>query len=117
MSFFDIMSLVGAFVVIVAALALLYYVSRWYTKRMGGAGGGRYVKIIDRTPLSPGSSVCIAKIGKRYYMLGISDKAVSMLGELPDFEEREETPGQAGASFSQIMRGAMRNREDSGERK
>jgi flagellar biogenesis protein FliO len=117
MSFFDIMSLVGAFVVILAALALLYYVSRWYTRRTGGVGGGKYVKIIDRTPLAQGSAVCIAKISGRYYMLGISDKAVTMLGELTDFQEHEESPGQAGSSFSQIMRGAMGNRVDDGERK
>jgi flagellar biosynthetic protein FliO len=114
MSFFDIMSLVGALVVILAALALLYYASRWYVKRTGGGGGGKYVKIIDRTPLAQGSALCIAKIGGRYYMLGISDKAVTMLGELPDFQEREESAGQTGASFSQIMRGAMGNRGDDG---
>jgi flagellar biosynthetic protein FliO len=117
MSFFDVMSLVGAFVVIIAALALLYYVSRWYVRRTGGAGGGKYVKIIDRTPLAQGSSVCIAKIGGRYYLLGVSDKAVTMLGDLPDFHEHAENAGQAGASFSQIMRGAMGNRMDDGERK
>jgi flagellar protein FliO/FliZ len=97
----------------IAALALLYYASRWYARRMGGVGGGKYVKIIDRTPLTPGSAVCVVKIGERYYMLGISDKAVHMLGELPDFREREEER-PTGSSFSQIMRGAMGNRGDDG---
>jgi flagellar biosynthetic protein FliO len=114
MSFFDMMSLVGAFVVMIAALALLYYASRWYLRRMGRVGGGKYVKIIDRTPLTQSSAIYVVKIDGRYYMLGVSDKAVNMLSELPDFREQEDKD-PTGSSFSQMLRGAMGKRGDGGD--
>lgn len=112
MDFFDIMSLIGAVVVIIGALVLTYYASRWYAKRMaaGSSGGGKYVKIIDRAPLAQGNAVYIIKTAGRYYMLGVADKKVNLLTELPGFEETPEGNEPLVASFSQVMRGVLKSR-------
>jgi flagellar biogenesis protein FliO len=108
----DIMSLIGALVIIGLALGLTYYGSRWYARRIGSSGVGRYVKIVDRTALSQGSAVYIIKAGSRYHMLGVSDKAVSYLQALPDFEETGNPDAAKAIPFSQVMKGVMGKRGD-----
>lgn len=106
MNFFDIMTLVGAVVVILATLALVYYASRWYARRMG-TGGGKYVRVLDKTVLNRNSALYVIKAGGRYYLVGAADRSVAMLGELEDFEETAETVNPA-APFSQVFGKAVK---------
>ncbi|MCL2056405.1 MAG: flagellar biosynthetic protein FliO [Oscillospiraceae bacterium] len=107
MGFVDVMSMIGAVVIIALALAATYFASRWYAKRAGVSGAGRYVKVIDKAGLSQGSAVYIVKVDGGYHMLGVSDKAVSYLHELPGFIEDDSPPPGNALSFSQILKGVM----------
>lgn len=99
----EILSMIGSLLLIVLVLVLTYYATRWYARRAGRASSGKYIRIIDRSALGAGASVTIVQVGERYYLLGVGDKSVNMLGELEDFEEREEAP-PVPASVSQAFR-------------
>ena len=107
MDILDIMSMIGAIVIIGVALAATYYASRWYAKRAGVSGAGRYVKVVDKTGLSQGSAVYIIKVDGRYHMLGVSDKSVNYLIELPGFDEDGGQAVNNTLPFSQIFKGVM----------
>ncbi|MDR2932584.1 MAG: flagellar biosynthetic protein FliO [Oscillospiraceae bacterium] len=121
MGFLDILSLLGSVLLIVAVLVLTYYASRWYARRMGAGGPGKYVGVVDKTALGQGSAVYIVKVGGKYYMLGVGDKSVSMLCELADFEETAQPGAVPDVPFRQVMRGFMdktglsKKKEDDGE--
>jgi len=104
--------MVGALVVIGLALAATYYASRWYAKRAGVSASGKYVKIVDKLGLAQGSSVYIIKVNGRYHMLGVSDRSVSYLSELPEFTETGDQGGNNALPFSQVIKGAMGKRGD-----
>lgn len=102
-SFLDGMALVGSIVIMVLVIALTYYVSRWYARRMNGAGTGRYLKIVDRASVSPGCSLVVVQAGQSYYLMALSEKNMQLICELPDFEP---LPEQAAAQqpFSKMFR-------------
>lgn len=107
MDFFEIMSLIGSVVLVALVLALTYYGSRWYAKRMGGGGTGKYIKVVDKAVLSQNNAVYIVKAGQQYYLLGAADKTICLLSEMPDFEEQASSEIAVVPPFSTIFRGVM----------
>lgn len=84
-------------------LIMTYYASRWYARRMGPGGAGKHLKIIDRLPVTKGSSICILELSGRQYLMGISESSVQILKELeePIRVIPEEPIGKE--SFQQIL--------------
>ncbi|MDL2232219.1 flagellar biosynthetic protein FliO [Ruminococcaceae bacterium OttesenSCG-928-L11] len=115
MGFMDIMQLVGSLVVIALVLVATYYGSRWYARRMGSNGPGKYVRIIDKTALGQGSAIAIVKAGESYYLIGLADKSVSLLSELPDFHEEEAGGVPSTGTFRQMFGASVKNRTSQGE--
>lgn len=114
MSFFDVLSLVGAFAVIALVLVLTYYASRWYARRMNGApGSGRYITFCDRVSVGPGQALIIAQIGEAYYLLGISDKNMQLICPLTGFVPEKEEP-QRSASFGRIFSDFLQKNREGG---
>jgi flagellar biosynthetic protein FliO len=101
-------SMIGSLVLILLVLVLAYYVTRWYARRVGGAGvgAGRHIKVIEKTVLNPGTSLAIVEIGGKHYLLGVGDKNVRLLSELPEEfgQSVSEVPPEAAAPFSQVFR-------------
>lgn len=119
MGFWDVMSVVGAFAVIILVLFLTYYASRWYAKRMNAApGSGKYIKFCDRASIGQNSALVIAKIGTRYYLLGISERNMQLICELPDFEpeeEGEQPPASFGRIFADLLGKGRGKPQDGGD--
>lgn len=117
-SMWEILSMIGSLVLIVLVLVLTYYATRWYARRMGQSGTGKYIKVLDKAMLAAGTSVALVKVGERYYLLGAGDKQVNLLAELADFEELSPADSATAAPFSQVLRGLLqksRTGGDSGE--
>lgn len=100
----DILSMIGSLALIILVLVFTYYATRWYARRMGQSGQGKYMKLIDRTQLGTGACVAIVRIDKKYYLLGVGDKSVRLICELPDFEEDSGPEPAEQPPFSQIFR-------------
>lgn len=122
MSFWEIMSMIGSLILIVLVLLLTYFATRWYADRMGKGGSGKYIKVLDKTVLSAGASLAVVKVGDGYYFLGVGDKNVQLLSELPEaFMEIENAQNQNTQPFSQVFRQLLDkarnpvNHKDSGE--
>ena len=114
MNVWDVLSVAGAFAVIALVLVLTYYASRWYARRMNAApGSGRYIKFCDRVSAGQSSSLAIVQVGEQYYLLGISDKNMQLICELPGFTPEEEGP-QAPPSFGRMFSDLLRKNRDGG---
>lgn len=115
MNVWDVLTMIGAFAIIVLMLVLTYYASRWYARRMSTSpGSGRYIKFCDRVAVGQGSSLAIVQVGEKYYLLGISEKNMQLICELPDFQ-----PGEDGLdktpSFGRMFSDLLRKNRDGGK--
>jgi len=107
--------MIGALAIIVLMLILTYYASRWYARRMSTSpGSGRYIRFCDRVAVGQGSSLAIVQVGEKYYLLGISEKNMQLICELPDFQ-----PGEDGLdktpSFGRMFSDLLRKNRDGGK--
>lgn len=106
----NVMSIIGTLVLIVLILVLTYFASRWYARRMGVSGGGRLVKILDRTSLGQSSSLIVVQVAEKYFLIGVSEKNMQMLCELEDFAQYIDGHPPAdspAASFKDLLNGLM----------
>ncbi len=118
MTFEDILALLGACAMVVAVLFFTYYASRWYARRLSGTGGsagsGRHIRFIDRASLSAGAALVIIRVGAetdgRYYLIGISEKNMQLICELPDFTPGQNSESQPG-SFAKLFSGLLAKRQ------
>lgn len=118
----NVMSAIGTVVLIVLVLVLTYFASRWYARRMGMSGAGRYVKILDRMSVGQSSSLMIIQVAEKYFLIGVSEKNMQMLCELEDFagyisEHPQVNPVQT--PFKDMLHGFMNKsgkRDDGGPR-
>lgn len=101
-----IVSAAGTLLLIVVILAFCYVATRKIGKiQMGtGAGGGKYISLLDRQALGQDKAVALVKVGERYLLLGIAASQVSLLAEVPCDEVTEEGPAeQETLDFKSIM--------------
>ncbi|MEW6723385.1 MAG: flagellar biosynthetic protein FliO [Bacillota bacterium] len=75
-------------------VALAYLTTRLLGRRLAGAGTGRYLRLLDQTPLGSGRAICLVRAGGRYLLLGVSEKSIGLLAELDPGEvpPAEEVP-------------------------
>lgn len=100
----DFLSIFAALIGVAAVLALTYYLSRWYARRMGAIASAKHMKLIDRLPLSKTGSLAIVEIAGKQYVAGISEQNVSLMMEL---EERIEIPTEQESftdGFSDVLK-------------
>ena len=101
-----IVSAAGTLLLVVVILALCYVATRKIGKiQLGmGAGGGKYISILDRQALGQDKAVALVKVGDRYLLLGIAVSQVSLLAEVPCDEVTEEgSEKQEAIDFNSIM--------------
>jgi len=110
LGFGAIWSAVWSFIVLIFVVFAAFYVSRWYAKKMqngGFTGGGKYIKVIDRISLGPSASLAIVEVEGKCYFVGLSDKNIQLLSELPAFEVSEIPDNMPGEPFSAMLRKLM----------
>lgn len=96
----DIISMILALAGTVFVIALTYYASKWYARRMGPLVSAKHIKVVDRLPVSKGGSVLIIDIEGKQYMLGVGEHRVELLKELEepiDFSSPSTGEGTAGS--------------------
>lgn len=80
----DLISMLFALIGTVCIIALTYYASRWYARKMGPIAGGRHIRIVDRVVVSKTGSILIVDVEGKQYMMGVSDQNVQILKELEE---------------------------------
>ena len=92
------MSTLDAVLRLLPALLVLLGVL-WAARRFGRrAGGGSLgMQVLERTMLSRGSQLVAVKVEGRVLLLGVTDRAVSLLGELPPGTDLDAQGGALAA--------------------
>ena len=79
--------LVSLFVVFAFVVGMAYLAARFvgghFAKPMAGQGG----RIVSHLPLGPNRSVCIVEMAGKFFMLGVTEHQITLLGEVTDEEE------------------------------
>ena len=71
---------------------------------MGGAIGGKHIKMLDRAHLGGNSYLAIVQVGGCYYLIGVSEKNMELICELADFDPPNPTDSPTkGLPFGQIF--------------
>jgi flagellar protein FliO/FliZ len=81
-------------------VVLLIYISLKY----GGTGlrrlqNGRFVKIIERVPISKDNSIMVIKMGEKAYVVTSTNKSIEILKELDSEETAELEAGKVAPSY------------------
>jgi flagellar biogenesis protein FliO len=97
----DIVTMLGSFILIILVLFAAWYATRWYARRMGPSVGGRNIRVVDRATLANNAAIVIAEICGRYYLFGVSERRISLIQELPDFEE--DAPPAQNVTFQKLF--------------
>lgn len=76
--------LILVFVIVIACI----YGFVWLLKKFSSTSyqSDPYLKRVATVPLAPGKSVCIVSTPSQAFMLGVSDNAVNLIGEITDKE-------------------------------
>jgi len=78
-------------VVAVAAIVILIYVfailaKRFSLSRSGRFGGGGSLHILERSYFSPKKFICLARVGEKVLLLGISESSINLVADVSDQE-------------------------------
>lgn len=106
-AFYDAMQLLGSIVIMAAVIALTYYASRWYARRMGKVVSGKHIKIIDRVSLGVGSAAVVLQAGEKYYLVGVSDKNIQLICPLEDFDPGSLQTDSPQVPFGRLLTGFL----------
>ena len=96
------------------AVAVILYLSYVCSKKLGGgvlpgAGTSKNIRIIEKAFLGREKSVVIIRVGRKDYLLGVSQEGIRLLKELEEgqitLEEQEEQ--KKPPSFSDIFRNRL----------
>ena len=82
-------------------LLLAYWSIRIGASRGQMWQGSRNLQVMERIALGTKAGLCIVKVGREYYLIGISEQKIELLKELPQYEE-QETPKLRG-SWQNLM--------------
>lgn len=87
-------SLIKIFIFLPLIIILIYLVLRYQGKYLMKLGSGRIIKIVEKVPLSNKSSLLVALINGKPYVISSTDEKVEILMELPqecvDENKRDE---------------------------
>lgn len=114
-SFADVLPVLGSLLMIVLVLMLTWYLTRWYAKKTGNGITGRNIKIVDKAGISNTSSLIVAQVCGKYYLIGASDHGVSLLKELEDYTNIQDTGANVipfQKLFSRLVNAGSKNTGD-----
>lgn len=92
-------------VVILIYLLIRYGLARNYNRKQGN------LQIIGQVFLNPKTAVSIIKVADEYYLIGSSEKDITLLKQLENFQEPEMPAIQYGFSdyLNKLTRGRAKN--------
>ena len=77
-----IFTAVGTLAVVIAVL----FAAWWFTRKIAGGGRlgvqSRYMKVIDRIPVSQDKSIILVRVGDSIYMAGVASSGITLLATL-----------------------------------
>ena len=79
-----VMEITGGILVIVCVLFMAYYGSRRIGKTFQFRNTGKNIQLIESVPVSQGTYLAMARVGERYYLLGIAAGKIDLLKEMPE---------------------------------
>lgn len=99
-----------AFLRVTTSLLFVLFLAWWCTRyllpRLQGAQAGRNsaIVIVERIPLGMRSTLCLVRVGERYYLIGLTPGGMEYLAEIPA-DELQLTGNELAASpdFSEIL--------------
>ncbi len=95
--------IITAFSTLIVIIAVLF-AAWWFTKKLASGGSfspqSRYMKIIDRIPLSQDRFVVLIQVEEKVYMAGVTASQITLLAELD--QEPEALKGQPSATPPEI---------------
>lgn len=100
-------SIVKLILITVLVLVLAFYTTRWIAKYQNNSFASKNnIQFIESFRIDNNKMVAIAKIGKRYFALGIGKDEIHVIGELDEDEltlkEPTESDGNTAAKKSKI---------------
>ncbi len=78
-------------VVVVTAYFAARFIGGRFNARMSASGG----RVLENLPLGPNRSVCAVEMAGRVFLLGVTDKNITLLGEVNDREMIEHLHTQS----------------------
>lgn len=87
-----IWALVRMIVALPLVLGLAYLVLKYcLARRYPGTTRNRRMKLIEQLPLGPKATLSLVALGGKFYLLAHQDNAISLVKELDELKEPEET--------------------------
>lgn len=80
----DFVPLIFTLIMVVVILYLSFLFTRYMAKSSTKISGTRYMKILDKIPLGQDKHLVMVKINKKFFLLGVSGQAISMLSEIKE---------------------------------
>lgn len=96
-------SILNSLLILSASVAVLFVISNYIKKfsRKSLSNLGDYEgKVLSRIPLMKNSFLYIVKIGSRIFLLGVSDKSVSLISELKSNPSEFPSPEYPNTSYT-----------------
>ena len=119
----EILSLVGALLVIAAVLALAYLFTRYVAGRLTlgtGRARGRHISVLEQIPVGKDQKLIVAKVGEDIYLLGATPGSITCLRRMTGEEAEAWTQAQppqdpaapGGMSFRTALERVIAQRRD-----
>lgn len=109
---------VTAAAAVILILLLAWWWSRFLGRRMSGAAGGRYMKVIDSIMIGRDKQLLLVKVREETFLVGVSAQEISFMTrveeEFPDIVP-DAGNGAAGMPFSEALQQVlkqMKNRKE-----
>ena len=98
----DIITLVMSVMGIILVLLLTYYCTKWVSSKTALTLKSKYMHIEDKIMLGQNKFIAIAQIYNKYYVLSITEKNISILKELDDFQPLHNED-ESNLNFNKIL--------------
>ncbi|MCY6959611.1 flagellar biosynthetic protein FliO [Clostridium brassicae] len=110
---------IGAFIQVIIFLPfiifLIYLFSKYGGEKLQSLQNGRYMKILDRMPLSKDNAILITKIGEKGYLISSAQGRVEILRELDENEIKkieEDKNLNTNPNFKEVITKLKFKKED-----
>ena len=88
-------------------LLLAYLCTKWILKKYKGPSAGRYVKVIERTPLAQDKMLMLVEVNKQAYLLGITGQAITTVCSF-DSDQLPPKPAEPAMGFKSAFEEALK---------
>jgi flagellar biosynthetic protein FliO len=100
-----LLNLTLRFAVVIALVYLFFWGLRRWQNNGKAAASTRRLSVVERLSLSPRQSICLVRVGKREFMVGMTDQSMTLLAEVePETETVTTLANQpAGLDFAGLF--------------